>query len=181
MSEPTLELSVDSTEWEAIPDVAGMAERAVLAALAAAGMPRDVATVSLMLTEDGEMRRLNRTFRERDRATNVLSWPAMTLSAPLREKDLRETGLRAAELPEPPVFLGDVALGYQTVRSEAHEHAKTIEQHASHLIVHGVLHLLGYDHQIDEDAAFMEEREIDALARLGWPDPYEIEAEPARR
>lgn len=171
MSEPTLELSINAADWEAIPDLSRLADRAVSASLAAVGIPTEAVTVSLLLTDDDEMRRLNRTFRERDRATNVLSWPSMALDAPLTARDIED----------PPVFLGDVALGYQTVLAEAREQSKTIEQHASHLIVHGVLHLLGYDHQIDEDAAFMEGREVDALARLGWPDPYEIDAEPAER
>jgi probable rRNA maturation factor len=109
--------------------------------------------VSVLLTDDAEMRALNRTWRGKDAATNVLSFPA--------SNDLSEPGL-----------LGDVALAYETTAKEAHETHVALPDHVAHLVVHGVLHLLGFDHMEDEEADKMETLERQALASLGIADPY---------
>lgn len=112
--------------------------------------------LTLALSDDEEVRALNRQFRGADKPTNVLSFPA------------------EYTVPEPgaPPYLGDVILARETVAREADAQGKSFNDHATHLVVHGVLHLLGYTHDADEDAARMEALEVAALARLGLPDPY---------
>ena len=120
------------------------------------------AEVSVLLADDATVRRLNADYRGRDRPTNVLSFPMF--------EDAR------AHRPEPSpagtVPLGDIVLAFETVREEARGEAKPFPHHVSHLLIHGCLHLLGYDHQSAADAALMEGLERDALAQLGIPDPY---------
>ncbi len=120
--------------------------------------------LSLLLTDDAEMQRLNRAFRDQDKPTNVLSFPtepAAHWRAP------------ATQLPEEmPEQLGDVALGYQTVAREADQQGKPFADHLCHLVVHGVLHLLGHDHQTEPEAEEMERLEAKLLATLGIADPY---------
>lgn len=110
--------------------------------------------VSVLLTGDNKVADLNMQFRGKKGPTNVLSFP------PPR-----------GELCEPG-FLGDIALAAETVASEAELHGKSFDNHAAHLAVHGFLHLLGYDHMNEADAAVMEAREIAILAKLGIEDPY---------
>ena len=116
--------------------------------------------VTIVLTDDREMRDLNRTWRGKDAATNVLSFPA--------NAGIREPGL-----------LGDVVLAYETTLKEACEQNIALQDHVSHLVVHGVLHLLGFDHAEEEEAERMENLERTALASLGIADPYAEDAEPA--
>ncbi len=111
-----------------------------------------------MLADDALVRRLNRDYRGVDQATNVLAFPAADGG-----------GSVAAEAPLP---LGDVVLALETVRREAADQGKSVAEHLSHLVVHGVLHLLGFDHVEAGDAARMEALEIEVLAGLGVPDPY---------
>ncbi len=144
-------------EWEAL------AERAVQAAGVGEPLlanPRLMA--SLLFTSDAEVHALNREWRQRDKPTNVLSFPML-------ERDELE-GLA----PDgPPVMLGDIALAYETCAREAAEKAVPLEAHAAHLIVHGLLHLAGHDH-VDSDAQAeqMEALETAILAKLGIADPY---------
>jgi probable rRNA maturation factor len=104
--------------------------------------------VTILLADDARLRALNHEFRGKNRPTNVLSFPG-----------------------EPP-YLGDIALGYGTIAREARAQRKSFAAHAAHLAAHGVLHLLGYDHQSDGDAARMEAREVALMAKLGLSDPY---------
>jgi probable rRNA maturation factor len=114
--------------------------------------------VDITLADDAAQRSLNRTWRGKDAPTNVLAFPA---------------GNPAMRLPiDAPLLLGDVVLAFETVRREATEQGKPLEDHLRHLVVHGVLHLLGYDHLDDGQAAAMEAREIAILAELGVPNPY---------
>ena len=127
-------------------------ERAARAAFAAAAPQRQgTHHVTLALTNDAEMRVLNRTWRGKDAPTNVLSFPA--------DEEISEPG-----------FLGDVVLAYEIARKEAREQGITLADHVSHLVVHGVLHLLGYDHK--NDAERMENLEREILGSLGIADPY---------
>jgi probable rRNA maturation factor len=138
-----------------------MLEQAARAALLAAPLlPHDTYQVAIVLTGDEEMRALNRTWRGKDAATNVLSFPA-------------DDGVNE------PRFLGDVVLAYETTLKEAREQNIALQDHVSHLVVHGVLHLLGFDHAEDEAAERMESLERTALASLGVADPYAEDAEPA--
>jgi probable rRNA maturation factor len=137
--------------------------RIVRRALKSACPGLDGATISVLLTGDAQQRILNREWRGKDTSTNVLSFPALEITA--------------GETPEPefegvPLELGDLALAYETCAREAREQGKPLEHHLDHLVIHGVLHLLGYDHVDDRDAAVMEPLEVSILAGLGIPDPY---------
>jgi len=136
----------------------------VRAALAAACPDLGPAGVAVVLADDRTVRGLNRDWRAKDAPTNVLSFPA--------------TDTAEGEIPSPvlagmPLELGDVVLGCETCVAEAAAQHKELSHHVRHLIVHGVLHLLGYDHIANDAAARMEGLETRALATLGVPDPYE--------
>ena len=151
-------------EWQPFAD------RAVTATIAAtphAGLSTTVATVevSIRLTSDDEVHTLNRRYRQHDKPTNVLSFPMV-------QPDLID-GL--ANTDDGEVLLGDIVLAHETCAREAAERGVAVEDHATHLIVHGVLHLLGYDHMTDADADAMESIERDVMASLGLHDPYPIQ------
>jgi probable rRNA maturation factor len=114
--------------------------------------------LGITLTDDAQQLRLNRRFRAKDASTNVLAFRAWN-----PEIDIP---------PGAPLLLGDIVLAFETVVREAIEQAKPLCDHVQHLIVHGVLHLLGYDHREEADAVVMERLEISILARLGVTDPY---------
>jgi probable rRNA maturation factor len=159
----SLDLSVEADGWAALDDPELLARAAIKAALAVA-RPRepDAVEVSLLLTGDAAIRELNRAWRGKDRPTNVLSFRANP----------------PAGLPGPR-SLGDVVLAFETVAQEAAAEGKTLADHVAHLIVHGVLHLLGHDHETEAEAEAMEALEVEALARLGIADPYrEMAARP---
>lgn len=122
-----------------------------------------VIEIAVRLTSDEEVHQLNAQYRQRDKPTNVLSFPMI-------EPDLIEALTQNSDDGE--VLLGDVVLAHGVCAAEAAEKGIAIEQHATHLIVHGVLHLLGYDHQGDSEAEAMESIERAALDTLGIPDPY---------
>ena len=148
-------VSVLAPGWRTeLPWAARVARRAARAALAAVARPAGPAELSVALADDTAVRRLNRQYRGIDRATNVLSFPT---AAPAG----------AGALP-----LGDVVLAHETVAAEARAQGKVVADHVSHLVVHGVLHLLGYDHERTADAEIMERLEIAILAGLGVADPY---------
>lgn len=118
-----------------------------------------------------ESRKLNRTWRGKDKPTNVLSFPSvslLTLPRVARGRAGRGQGEVLNELNE----LGDLAICAPVVAREAREQGKAAQAHWAHMVVHGVLHLLGYDHEVDRDAAIMEAREADILAGLGYSNPY---------
>jgi probable rRNA maturation factor len=161
-----LDLSLDADpDWDS-SNWAHLARSAAMSAIAESAFPQlgsgpRTVELGVRLTDDEEVRALNVTWRDKDKATNVLSFP-------MAEAD--ELDDHAADGPE--LMLGDIVLARGVCASEAAEKAISIEAHASHLIVHGTLHLLGYDHHDDEAAADMEAREIRALARIGIADPY---------
>jgi probable rRNA maturation factor len=156
-----IDISVASENWlAACPDADSLAERAARAALGAEQPAADgPVLVGVVLTDDTEQRELNRTYRGKDAPTNVLSFSLTDPEEPV------PTGA--------PVVLGDVVLAFETVAREAVEQKKPPADHLQHLIVHGALHLLGFDHESDAEAAVMEAREIEILARLGVPPPYD--------
>jgi len=161
----SVEVSVDCDGWlAACPEAKGLAATAARTALSRAAAPLAKAPLilGLVLTDDAEQRRLNRTYRGIDAATNVLSFALADLAAD-----------RSSPAPSGmPVLLGDVVLALTTVEREAREQEKPLADHLRHLVVHGVLHLLGFDHETDTDAAIMEAREVEILESLGVPDPY---------
>jgi probable rRNA maturation factor len=125
----------------------------------------DTFEISLMGCDDARMAALNASFRDRATATNVLSWPSVDLAP--------ETAGQAPAPPDPSdPELGDIALAYDTCAREAQAQGKEFADHVTHLIVHGTLHLLGYDHIRDADAALMEALETRILAKLDIADPY---------
>jgi probable rRNA maturation factor len=157
-----MQLDIDIEGW---PEGAwdALAERAVQAAGESEPLlasPR--LALSLLFTSDAEVHTLNREWRERDKPTNVLSFPM-----------LERAELESLAPEGPPVMLGDIALAYQTCAREAAEKGVSLEAHAAHLIVHGLLHLAGHDHvDSDEEAEAMEALETAILAKLGIADPY---------
>lgn len=121
--------------------------------------------ISVRLTDDAEVRHLNAQYRGKDKATNVLSFPMI-------QPDLLDTVTTNTDDGE--VLLGDIVLAHGVCVAEAAERGITLDRHATHLVVHGVLHLLGYDHIDEDEADRMEAVEREALAHLGVPDPYLI-------
>ena len=161
MSHPNLpitEVLVVADCWQREPESEAVIQRAVAAA--AENVDEDVAEaeVAVMLTDDAGIRTLNSNWRGIDKPTNVLSFPA-----------LQPTAGAPADAPR---MLGDIAIAYQTTRKEADDEEKPFDHHLSHLTVHGFLHLIGYDHEKDDDAEAMEDLEREILAQLGIPDPY---------
>jgi probable rRNA maturation factor len=161
-----LDISLDAdADWDS-SNWAQLARKAATSAIAESAFPqlgsgpRNV-ELGVRLTSDDEVRALNAEWRGKDKATNVLSFP-------MAEADELED---ASEGPE--LMLGDIVLARGVCAAEAADKAISIEDHATHLMVHGTLHLLGYDHGDDETAADMEQREVRALARLGIADPYQ--------
>lgn len=154
-----VEATVEAGDWGADTAWRPLVER-VAAAVAARPelVVPDGAELSLLLTDDAHVRVLNRTWRDQDKPTNVLSFPA------------------ADEDEEPGPLLGDIAVAHETTAREAAEEGKSFDHHFAHLLVHGLLHLFGYDHESDAEAEEMEALEVDILAGLGIPDPYGDEA-----
>lgn len=165
MSEgPDIGVSAPCAAWEtALPGAEDLARRVAAAALAAgalpSGLPPERMEVSLVLGDDALVRGLNRQYRGKDEATNVLSFAA-----------LDDEGWAIPDAG--PILLGDVVIALETTLAEAAQSGRTLAAHFSHLVVHGVLHLLGFDHQDDAEAEEMEALERAVLAALGIPDPY---------
>lgn len=142
-----IEIEVEAETWTgALPDAEAVVERAAQAALGAVE-----GDIVVLLTDDVAVRELNGRFRDKDKPTNVLSFPAPENAFP---------------------HLGDIVLAYGVCATEAEAQNKTLADHLSHLVVHGVLHLLGRDHEDDAEAEEMEAEERDILAQIGVADPY---------
>ena len=150
-----------------LPRAGALARKAAVAALedGRAKLPararsrhRGALEISVVPTSDAAMRRLNHTYRGKNKPTNVLSFPALQPRGPRLED-------------EAPRMLGDIAIAYETTRREADEEQKPFGHHLSHLAVHGFLHLIGHDHEQDQEAETMESLEREILAQLGIPDP----------
>jgi probable rRNA maturation factor len=152
----TIEISAECEGWHRILGAELIAHRAALAAFQEANVSDGEA--SILLTDESRIRELNREFCQKDTPTNVLSFPS----------NETHNGVR---------FYGDVALAFETVVREAREEGKRVDAHLTHLAAHGVLHLLGFDHENDGDAEKMEDLETKILARLGFADPYAARAE----
>jgi probable rRNA maturation factor len=151
----TLDIMIEAGDWDRLAYAESLAQKAAEAALAVTYEADGEFEASVMLTDDAQIRELNRTWRGKDKPTNVLSFPAP-----------EQPGL------DGPRHLGDIALAYETLVRESEEESKELAHHFAHLIVHGVLHLLGYDHEVEAEADIMEGLEVKALATLGIADPY---------
>ena len=166
-----LEIALEADEeWDSSRPWEELVRDAAQAAIAESAYPELTASerpveLSVRLTGDAEVRALNAEWRGKDKATNVLSFP-------LSEAD----DLKQAKLAGPELLLGDIVLARGVCEAEAGDKGVSVEQHAAHLLVHGTLHLLGYDHHDDSEAEDMEAREVRALARLGIADPYQVTA-----
>jgi len=154
--------------WESL-GLGDMAEAAALAVLDRLGMDPSDYEISLLGCNDSRIAELNADFRGKPQPTNVLSWPS-------EERGAAVAGampVLPAPSPMGPVELGDIAIAYDTCLAEAQAAGKTLVDHATHLLVHGTLHLLGFDHERPADGALMEGLEIEILGNLGISDPYE--------
>jgi probable rRNA maturation factor len=166
-----LEIALDADEeWDSSCSWDALVRCAAEAAVAESAFPQLALSerpieLSVRLTGDDEVRALNAKWRGKDKPTNVLSFPM-----------LESDDLRGATVAGPELLLGDIILARGVCAAEAADKDVPVEQHATHLIVHGTLHLLGYDHHDEVDAADMEAREIRALERLGIANPYEVAA-----
>lgn len=158
-----IDILIEAPEWEAL-ELPALAQAAGKAALVELGLNPARHALSILACDDARIAVLNTEFRGKPVATNVLSWPSEDRApdAPGQSPDLR--GL--------PEELGDIALAFQTCAAEATDGNKPLADHVTHLIVHGLLHCLGYDHETDPDADLMEGLETRILARLGVADPY---------
>ncbi|MBL4800578.1 MAG: rRNA maturation RNase YbeY [Emcibacter sp.] len=123
--------------------------------------------LSILLTDDDNMRNLNRDYREKDKATNVLSFPSLS------EQEMVKFLVDGREIPAFPVALGDITFAYETIKNEAAAQGKSFSDHFCHLCLHGMLHLLGYDHLEDDQAEVMEALEKKLLSKLSIDDPYQ--------
>jgi probable rRNA maturation factor len=155
---------IEDPRWDAA-ELPALAERAAAATLAHLGLDTGAFEIALLACDDARIATLNADFRGKPQPTNVLSWPS------------EERGAEAdGGAPLPPdgddPELGDIAIAFDTCAREAAERGLPLADHATHLIVHGTLHLLGYDHQRDLDATLMEELETAILGKLGLADPY---------
>lgn len=168
-----LDLVHEAGDWD-LPALHALAERAARATLSHVDLPAAEYEIALLACDDARIAALNAQFRGKPTATNVLSWPAWDLSAETDGGTPDEPPEGGADDPE---SLGNIALAFQTCAREAKEQSKPFSAHVTHLVIHSVLHLLGYDHMRDKDAALMEETEIAILARMGLPNPYELGAE----
>ena len=160
-SSVTLEVEIErhGDSWRDAVFNRGLIEQAARATIRAApALPRGTYQVTLVLTDDAEMRALNRTWRGKDAATNVLSFPTH-------------------EKVKGPGLLGDVVIAFETTSKEARAQHIAFDNHVAHLVVHGVLHLVGLDHIEDAEAERMEAIERTVLASLGIADPYADDAE----
>ncbi|MDJ0949627.1 MAG: rRNA maturation RNase YbeY [Alphaproteobacteria bacterium] len=161
-------VAIRDQTWQAVSnlDAVGLCRRAAAAALAGAGdRAPDNCEISIVLADDTFVRELNRDYRGIDRPTNVLAFPASEDPA----------------VPEAPLLAGDVVIARQTTTAEAAFQGKPLADHLTHLVVHGVLHLFGFDHQCEDAAAEMERLEIAVLGRLRVPNPYALDTGPADR
>jgi len=166
--EPLVDTVIEDARW-ADAGLDALALRSVTATLAAVGIPAAGLTLCVMGCDDARIAVLNAGFRGKPGPTNVLSWPAADYAPRPDGTPPPPPEPGPADDPEP---LGDIAISYDTCTAEALAAGRPLPDHTSHLVVHGLLHLLGYDHDRDGDAALMEELEVRILATMGLSDPY---------
>ncbi len=171
----SLDISVPSSLWRGLPRARAIARETITAAALKSGAAlREGVEVSLYLTDDAALRALNSRWRGIDKPTNVLSFPGPVDAVGDRVSRAQRARLQpaVAQGSAPVVSLGDIALAYETLAREAENLGVPLADHYRHLITHGFLHLIGYDHETDAEAERMEALETRILARLGVADPY---------
>ncbi|WP_428548826.1 rRNA maturation RNase YbeY [Profundibacter sp.] len=169
MKTDLVEVNIEDERWQAL-DIEALAQRAGVATLQHLGIDPDGFEIGLLACNDARIADLNADFRGKAVPTNVLSWPSQERARPGEHPLPPE--------PDPggmPVELGDIAISYDTCVREASGVGKETADHVTHLLMHGVLHLLGYDHISDQDAAIMEGLEGEVLGKLGISDPYRVQ------
>lgn len=164
----TIDITTKEGDWAQIGDLTTLVQQVLQAAYQAEYPECPEGEVSVLLTSDAEVQALNAEYRQKHKATNILSFPAI-------DPDELDHSFNLAMAGGPPVHLGDLALAYGVLTSEATNQDKSIHDHLSHLLVHGILHLLGYDHIDDEEAEIMEGFEREILEKMGIADPYHDE------
>jgi probable rRNA maturation factor len=163
----SLDITIEDPRWNAL-DFEPLVLRVLTLCLAHLGLPSNECEISLLACDDPRIAALNSDFREKPTPTNVLSWPAeeRAASSPGMVPDLPEAGFDGM------IELGDIAISYDTCLTEAQAAGLALADHVTHLIVHGLLHLLGFDHINDPDAELMEGLEVEILGKLGLNNPY---------
>ncbi len=152
---PVIDIAIEADAWSALEDLADLAEAVIGQTISQSGVRlAEAAEVSILFCDDAFIADLNRKWRGIDKPTNVLSFPS------------------GGEVASTPV-LGDIVIAFETAAREAEESGKPLRDHVAHLLAHGFLHLVGYDHLADADAEAMEALERSVLARLGIEDPYQ--------
>ena len=151
-------------------DFITLADRAAMAAFAHLNLDEGAFEISILACDDARIAALNADFRGKPQPTNVLSWPAQD-HRPEQDGD-RPALPRSVTQPGPDTELGDIAIAFETCEREAREAGRPFDHHVLHLVVHGILHLLGYDHIRDKDATLMEGIEVAILGKLGVDNPY---------
>ncbi len=159
----TVDCVVEDVRWGDIDALARMATDATLTRL---GLEPSVFEISILACDDARIAALNADFRGKPKATNVLSWPSDERTAAV------DGEMPLAPQPGQDNELGDIAIAYDTCAREAADAGKSLQDHTIHLLVHGTLHLLGFDHERDRDATLMEGLETEILGKLGISDPY---------
>ena len=166
----SIQLVKASTKWQAaFPSMKKKIEQAAAAAFLNGKKPaafdKRAFEITVVLADDKMIKNLNHDFRGKNMPTNVLSFPQFNMAK--FRKTILDDFSKKEEIP-----LGDVVLAFETIKRESRLEKKKLESHVLHLVIHGVLHLLGYDHMNDKDAKKMEKMECDILETLGYPDPY---------
>lgn len=164
--DPTIDVLIEDARWS---DLDQQAQAAGLATFAALGLPMAGFSLCVMGCDDARIMALNADFRGKPKATNVLSWPT-------QDRGVQTAGdvpaLPTAGPIDDPEHLGDIAISYDTCAAEAKMAEKPMADHVTHLIIHGILHLFGYDHITEADGDLMEALEVRILADMGLPNPY---------
>lgn len=153
-----IDIMVEAGNWPDEPALETLVRKSVEAGWSVLGLKSADSELSAVFTDDASIQLLNAEWRGKDKPTNVLSFPAFPV--------------KAGSQPGP--MLGDIVIARETVEREALEEGKPLENHLTHLVVHGFLHLLGYDHETDEEAEEMEGKEREILHALAIPDPYAV-------
>lgn len=153
-----IDIMVEAGNWPDETALEVLVRKSVEAAWANLGLKNATSELSVVFTDDASIQILNAEWRGKDKPTNVLSFPAFPIKAGA----------------QPGPMLGDIIIARETVEREAREESKPLENHLAHLVVHGFLHLLGYDHETDAEADVMEGREREILHALAIPDPYTV-------
>ncbi|MBT2130380.1 rRNA maturation RNase YbeY [Aliiroseovarius lamellibrachiae] len=163
----SVDIVFEDARWEEVGFEA-LAEAASRAVLSHLGVDPD-AEIAFLACDDTRIAELNAEFRAKGQATNVLSWPSDERAA---ETAGAHPDAPRPDFPDAPLELGDIAIAYDTCAREAVDQSKDFSTHVTHLLVHGTLHLLGYDHIDEKDATLMEGLEVEILGKMGISNPY---------